>query len=99
MENIGILAAIILLFIISIQILRDNVRIFLFGEKEAIKSKDDYHCPNCGAAPNYGAFNSRKKTLISKTEVEFDSENNCYNWEETHECSNCETNFTITNGT
>ena len=98
-EIIGLIASLILVFIISIQVLRDNVREYLFGASGAIKSDDDYHCPNCGKAPDYGC-GINAETMISRTEVVFKSEPDPhYHWLETHRCSNCQTIFTVTNGT
>lgn len=54
-----------------------------------IESTAGYSCPNCGAICS-------DKTLISRTEAEFEElPNPHYSWEETHKCQKCETLYLL----
>lgn len=57
------------------------------------KSKTNYSCPNCGTYCS-------DKTLIKESKTEFSYfPDPHYFWTETHKCPNCETIYTINNGT
>ena len=62
-------------------------------ENEIIKSTTGYSCPNCGKVCS-------DKTLISKTEPEFEEyPEPHYTWTEVHKCDKCETKYQLINGT
>ena len=59
--------------------------------KFAIKSKNNYSCPKCGAW-------CVKPTMVAMTEPDFFGDSS-YTWQELHKCPKCETLYTIENGT
>lgn len=56
------------------------------------KSAASCSCPNCGALVSH-------KTLISRDNMEPGAEPGNYTWTEKHRCQQCETEYTIDNGT
>ena len=60
---------------------------------QVIESTTGYSCPYCGAICS-------DKTLVSKTETEFDYfPDPHYSWIELHKCQKCGTLYRLTNGT